>query len=89
MKKDESATGMKNVSVYLCYLLRHHPEDVGLEMDTHGWVSVDDLIYCISKRGKYTLKPVNRSKVRRVNRISIFIIGVDGIPETMIEAMDT
>ncbi len=49
MKKDESATGMKNVSVYLCYLLRHHPEDVGLEMDAHGWVSVDDLIASASE----------------------------------------
>ena len=63
MKRDESVTGMKNESVYLCYLLRHHPEDVGLEMDVHGWVSVDDLIYCISKRGKYTLKQSDLERI--------------------------
>ena len=30
----------REVSVYLSFLLRHHPETAGLDMDRHGWVSV-------------------------------------------------
>ena len=45
----------KNVSVYLSYLLRHKPDDAGLKMDKHGWVSVEELIEGINNSGKYTL----------------------------------
>jgi len=30
--------------IYISYLLRHHPEDMRLDMDKHGWVSVQQLI---------------------------------------------
>lgn len=45
----------KDVSVYISYLLRHKPEDIGLEMDHHGWVSTDALIDGINKKGMYML----------------------------------
>lgn len=45
----------KNVSVYLSYLLRHHPEDAGVHMDIHGWVSVQELLDGINTGGKYML----------------------------------
>ena len=45
----------KDVSVYLSFLLRHKPEDIGLEMDRHGWAFVDELITGVNKKGKYTL----------------------------------
>lgn len=32
------------LSVYLCYLLRHHPEELNLNMDKHGYVSISELI---------------------------------------------
>ena len=32
----------REISVYLSYLLRHHPEDAALDMDRRGWVSVDE-----------------------------------------------
>ena len=28
----------------LSYVLRHHPDSVGLTLDEHGWVAVDDLL---------------------------------------------
>ena len=34
----------RDISVYLSYLLRHHPEDAALDMDRRGWVSVDQLL---------------------------------------------
>jgi putative RNA 2'-phosphotransferase len=32
------------VSRRLSYVLRHHPDSVGLTLDVHGWVAVDDLL---------------------------------------------
>ncbi|RQO32275.1 RNA 2'-phosphotransferase [Taibaiella sp. KBW10] len=34
----------KSVSKYLSYLLRHHPETIGLELDENGWVAVAELM---------------------------------------------
>lgn len=31
-------------SRYLSYLLRHHPEEKGLNLDKYGWCKVDDLL---------------------------------------------
>lgn len=43
----------EKLSIYISYLLRHHPEEVGLEMDKRGWVSVEQLITGINERGQY------------------------------------
>lgn len=42
-----------NVSIYMCFVLRHHPEDIHLDMDKHGWVDTEKLIDGINKKGKY------------------------------------
>ena len=33
-----------STSKFLSLLLRHQPEVIGLELDPHGWASVDELI---------------------------------------------
>lgn len=39
------------LSRHMSYLLRHHPEAAGLEMDRRGWVPLDDLVEaCITSR---------------------------------------
>lgn len=44
------------LSKYLSFLLRHKPEDLRLDMDRHGWVSVEALIEGINaKRVGYQL----------------------------------
>lgn len=43
------------LSVYLCQLLRHEPEKAGLDMDRHGWVSVQQLIDGVNRHSKYHL----------------------------------
>ena len=43
------------LSIYLCRLLRHAPEDAGLDMDRHGWVSTAQLIENVNKAGRYRL----------------------------------
>ena len=40
-------------SMYLACLLRHHPELLNLQMDEHGWVSVDQLLEGLQKEGRY------------------------------------
>lgn len=37
------------LSKYLSYVLRHNPDVVGVDIDEHGWVSVEDLITGIRK----------------------------------------
>lgn len=47
----------KQFSVYLCYLLRHAPEAAKLDMDSHGWVGVTQLIENVNALGKAHLTP--------------------------------
>lgn len=35
---------LAKISKYFSYLLRHKPEEIGLELDDKGWASVDELI---------------------------------------------
>ena len=42
-------------SKHLCYLLRHAPDSVGLDMDKHGWVRIYQLIENINAKGKVKL----------------------------------
>lgn len=38
------------VSKYISLILRHKPEVVGLKLDEHGWVNVDQLIEGVSRK---------------------------------------
>lgn len=33
-----------SLSKYMCLILRHHPEEIGITLDEHGWAEVDELI---------------------------------------------
>lgn len=39
-------------SRYLSFVLRHHPESIGLELDDEGWVAVDALLIAMKRNGK-------------------------------------
>ena len=39
-----------NLSKFLSMILRHKPETIGIKLDSHGWVNVDELIDKMSKR---------------------------------------
>lgn len=45
----------RKLSVYLCMLLRHDPGAAGLDMDVHGWVSVDQLIRGVNENSRFRL----------------------------------
>lgn len=40
---------LTKVSKYISLILRHKPEEIGIELDNHGWVNVDDLIEGVSR----------------------------------------
>ena len=46
---------MNELPKYLCLLLRHQPEKAELDMDEHGWVSVEQLIYGVNRHSRYKL----------------------------------
>lgn len=52
-----------NLSVYMCYLLRHHPEDANLKMDELGWVNVNELINGINAYSKHK---INLEKLKEI-----------------------
>lgn len=49
---------------YLCFILRHHPEKIGITLDEHGWADVDELLSGVSKR-----HPLNREQLEKIVRI--------------------
>lgn len=53
----------KGASIYLSYLLRHHPEDLELDMDIHGWVDVDQLLEGLNRQSRY---PISRRQLDEI-----------------------
>ncbi|MGI6200001.1 MAG: RNA 2'-phosphotransferase [Christensenellales bacterium] len=45
----------QRLSIYLCKLLRHQPELAHLQMDKHGWVSVNNLIAGVNAHSQFRL----------------------------------
>ena len=41
--------GLTDISRYICLILRHKPEVIGIELDEHGWADVQQLISGIKK----------------------------------------
>ena len=48
-----------NRSRFLTYLLRHHPEGIGLVLDPGGWVEVDELLVALARHGR----PLDRAQL--------------------------
>jgi len=45
-------TNYKKISKFLSFILRHHPERIGLELDAQGWASTDELLSKLRAEGK-------------------------------------
>ena len=43
----------RRISKFLSYVLRHHPESIGLELDSAGWTDVDELIAGAERAGRH------------------------------------
>lgn len=42
--KNESKNESKKISKFLSLILRHSPEEIGLELDANGWAEISDII---------------------------------------------
>ena len=52
MKKLNTTT----ISKYLSFILRHHPEEAGLTLDSHGWANVGELLRGVEPKYPLTLE---------------------------------
>lgn len=47
-----SGRDLAGTSRYLAYVLRHHPDAIGVELDRHGWIEVDELLAALDRHGR-------------------------------------
>lgn len=52
MNKKDYENSDKGLGKTLSYILRHHPEAFNVNIDSHGWVNVDELLSQMRKRGR-------------------------------------
>jgi putative RNA 2'-phosphotransferase len=65
------------LSKFLSYVLRHHPEDIGLELDGNGWAEVSELIKKAHDKGR----KLDRDVIQQIMQNSSkqrFILSSDG-----------
>lgn len=43
---------LQRLSKFIAYILRHNPSAVGVALDRHGWVNVEELLCGINKTGR-------------------------------------
>ena len=68
---------LTRISKYLSFILRHHPETIGLELDAERWANVDELVKKANAKGKsFTLEQVQ--KVVALNEQKMFVLSSDG-----------
>jgi putative RNA 2'-phosphotransferase len=69
---------LTKVSKYLSFILRHHPESIGLQLDPDRWASIDELVKNANANGKsITLAQVR--EVVALNELKIFALSDDGL----------
>ena len=42
----------RRISKFLSFVLRHHPEEIGITLDENGWVDVDVLLSAMAEHGR-------------------------------------
>ena len=69
---------LTKISKYLSFVIRHHPESIGLELDADRWASLDELVKKANSSGKsITLKQVQ--DVVELDEQKMFSLSDDGL----------
>lgn len=69
---------LTKISKYLSFILRHHPEKIGLKLDADRWANLDELVRKANSSGKsITLEQVK--DVVAMNERKIFVLSDDGL----------
>lgn len=45
-----------NTGKFIAFILRHHPESIGMKLDGHGWARTEDLIAGIAKSRPFDMQ---------------------------------
>jgi len=72
----------KKISKFISYVLRHHPEELGIELDENGWAPVDRLIQKMNERA-FDISPALLEEIVANNDKKRFAFNED---KTMIRA---
>jgi putative RNA 2'-phosphotransferase len=59
------------VSRVLSRILRHEPEMVGIHLDAHGWMAIDELVCSINRRARAAQSPKRLRSLPTVTRALI------------------
>jgi putative RNA 2'-phosphotransferase len=59
---------LTRISKSLSYYLRHHPDELGLVLAPGGWVTVDELLGALARRGKALTRAELEEVVARNNK---------------------
>ncbi len=43
---------LTKISKFLSFILRHHPESIGVKLDPEGWLNIDELVKNANANGK-------------------------------------
>ncbi|GAB5404696.1 MAG: RNA 2'-phosphotransferase [Aureliella sp.] len=69
---------LTKISKYMSFILRHHPESIGLELDAERWANVGALVTQANASGK----SITEAQVKEVvaqNEQQIFELSDDGL----------
>lgn len=66
-----------STSKFLSFVLRHHPEKIGISLDEQGWVAIDDLLAAANRSGRKLTRPL-LDRVVRENDKQRFAINSNG-----------
>ena len=67
----------KRLSKFLSFILRHHPESIGIQLDAQGWVDIDELLQAAREDGQPFTRDLLEAVVRD-NDKQRFSISNDG-----------
>ena len=62
MRKHENDREQTRMGRYLCLILRHQPEAIGITLDRHGWADVDSLLEGVTR----TKFPLSRTMLEEI-----------------------
>mgnify|MGYP000380308946 CR=1 FL=1 len=69
---------LTKICKYLTFVLKHHPESIGLELDPERWADVNTLVVNANSSGKsITLKQIQ--DVVALDEKKMFVLSEDGL----------
>lgn len=69
---------LTKISKYLSFILKHHPDAIGMQLDPEGWLNVDELIKNANESGK-SITLAQLKDVVALNDQQRFALSDDGL----------